>query len=118
MSDTAADSPLFDPGLQPERTALSWRRTALSVAVGSLVALRVLPGALDGWIWYAPGLLGIVFACWLWWVSEFRYRVFTRHHLEDGSLRAPGGSTLIAMAAIVTAIGVTALTAVTLTLLR
>lgn len=118
MSEAAAGASLFDPGLQPERTALSWRRTALSVAVGSLVALRVLPGALGDWIWYAPGLLGIVFACWLWWVSEFRYRVFTRHHLGDGALLAPGGSTLIAMASIVTAIGVTALTAVALTLLE
>lgn len=29
-----------DPGLQPERTALSWTRTALVVAVNALLALR------------------------------------------------------------------------------
>lgn len=38
-----------DPGLQPERTALAWRRTALTIVVGGVIALRYLPSALGPW---------------------------------------------------------------------
>lgn len=48
------------PGAQPERTALAWRRTSLSVAVGSLVASRVLEPWLGATVWVLTtlGLLG------------------------------------------------------------
>lgn len=35
-----------DPGLQPQRTALAWKRTALAVMVNALVVLR--DGAQEG----------------------------------------------------------------------
>jgi uncharacterized membrane protein YidH (DUF202 family) len=40
---------VFDPGLQPERTALSWNRTSLSMVVGGIAGLKVLPDLIGGW---------------------------------------------------------------------
>jgi uncharacterized membrane protein YidH (DUF202 family) len=62
-----------DPGLQAERTSLAWRRTALSVAVGSLIALRVLPPQL-GALGYAVGLLGLLWSVDLALTARRRYR--------------------------------------------
>ena len=62
-----------DPGLQPERTSLAWRRTALSVAVGSLVGLRVLPPHL-GVLGYLACALGLVWSLDLAVTSVRRYR--------------------------------------------
>ncbi|MFF1573687.1 DUF202 domain-containing protein [Leifsonia sp. NPDC058292] len=41
---TSAPPPARDPGLQGERTALSWTRTALVIVVNALLALR------SGWV--------------------------------------------------------------------
>jgi uncharacterized membrane protein YidH (DUF202 family) len=101
---------LFDPGLQPERTLLAWRRTVLSLAVGSLVALRVLPPALGGWaVW--PGLVGVVLSGALWVVAGRRSATAYRA-LRDGSRVLPGGGQLLLLAAVVVAAGVLGLLAV------
>lgn len=63
----------FDAGLQPERTALAWRRTALAVAVASLAGLRVLPELLGSWALIPAALVaGVSFVALL--LTHRRYR--------------------------------------------
>ncbi|WP_292732624.1 MULTISPECIES: DUF202 domain-containing protein [unclassified Microbacterium] len=104
---------LYDPGLQPERTELAWRRTALSIAVGSVVAMRLLPTALGSEWWILPGITGVVFAVVLWQWSRRRYvrvshaTVTARDHrmIPDGALLL----TLAVFAALVGALGIAVL---------
>lgn len=67
---------LFDPGMQPERTALAWRRTSLALLVGSLAACRILPELLGAWALVLAGC-GVVAAVLLVWMVHRRY---DRHH--------------------------------------
>jgi hypothetical protein len=81
---------LFDPGLQPERTELAWRRTTLAIAVGALVALRLLPPALGSWS-IIVGLAGLVLAV-LIWVLAYRRAHHTNHALRHNYGQLPGGA--------------------------
>lgn len=83
----------FDPGLQPERVALSWQRTALAIAVGSLIFGRILSSTLGLWA-VLPMVAGLVMAAVLGMRSQRRY---THHHrtltsgigmIADGRLNA------------------------------
>ncbi|MGW9498403.1 DUF202 domain-containing protein [Streptomyces prasinus] len=63
MSGPAAVRAGRDPGLQPERTRLAWRRTTLACTVASVLAVRTtLYGGVS-----APGavLCALCCACWL-----------------------------------------------------
>lgn len=91
----------WDGGLQPERTELAWRRTSLSLAVGSLVAARLLPAEFGSWLWAAPGVIGVVVSALLWLTARTRYRA-TSAALHR---RAPGetpGARMILVTAIFT----------------
>jgi len=86
----------FDPGLQPERTALAWRRTGLALAAGSLVAVRVLPAVLGAWA-LLPAGLGVALSVLVLAAAHQRYRTHHRRltaspldrtHLPDGALLA------------------------------
>jgi uncharacterized membrane protein YidH (DUF202 family) len=64
---------LFDAGLQPERTALAWRRTGLAMAGGALVALRVFPGLVGAWA-IVPAALAFCVAVAVLVAAHVRYR--------------------------------------------
>jgi len=64
---------VFDPGLQPERTALAWRRTALALTGGSVVIMRILPGVV-GAVGFVLGFAGLTLALVVLVGSHRRYR--------------------------------------------
>ncbi|MFD7402931.1 DUF202 domain-containing protein [Streptomyces sp. NPDC059866] len=59
---SAVAAPERDPGLQPERTRLAWRRTTLSGTVAAVLAVRT---ALHGGV-SAPRLVVGALCCALW----------------------------------------------------
>ncbi len=84
-----------DPGLQPERTALSWRRTCLSIMVGSLVGARLLPELLGSAWWAVLGLVGGAFSGLLWAAVERRGHVAARQFATGRAM--PGARPLAAL---------------------
>jgi hypothetical protein len=103
---------LFDPGLQPERTALAWRRTGLAVAVGAIAGARVLVPTLGAGA-IVVGLLGLGLATLLVLGSTRRARRAQACLLQDGNLvSGPGGRLIAAVCIACTSLGVAALWAV------
>lgn len=87
-----------DPGLQPERTELSWRRTLLALAVGALVSVRVLPPVLGDWT-IATGLLGVLVAAVLWLLARRRHALVAAVFRGRAPAAAmPGGALLLVLA--------------------
>jgi putative membrane protein len=92
-----------DPGLQPERTELAWRRTLLSIAVGALVSVRVLPEVLGEWT-IVTGLVGVALTGVLWILARRRHaRVTAVFRAEAPGGRMPGGGLLLALAVLTSA---------------
>lgn len=69
VSGAAADR---DPGLQPERTRLAWRRTTLSATVAAVLAVKT---ALAGGVSVA-GVVACALCCGCWlgflWIAHRR----------------------------------------------
>jgi putative membrane protein len=101
---------LIDLGLHAERTALAWRRTALGVGVGGVVALRVAGPAL-GPVVAVAAVVGGVLAVVAFWVAGRRYRAVQRSLRDRGDLGALGrpAGPLVAVSVATTLIGAIAL---------
>ena len=105
---------LFDPGLQPERTALAWRRSGLGMAVGALAALRVLP-LTWGVAGFAVAAAALALAIAIIVASHARYRRETaillaaRGTAEPLRVRLSGGALPAFIAASSIAVGIAAL---------
>ncbi|MFI6423844.1 DUF202 domain-containing protein [Promicromonospora sp. NPDC050880] len=80
------------PGLQPERTELAWRRTALSVAAVCLVGARLLPALFGDARWLLPGAVGTLVAGWLWLASRRRHLRYPRTPGPSPAPAPPGSS--------------------------
>jgi uncharacterized membrane protein YidH (DUF202 family) len=98
---------LFDPGLQPERTELAWRRTALSLGTGSVIAARLLPELFGDALWAVPGAVGVVLAVLLWGLARRRYLAFGHQLRQEVVGRLPGAGLLAVTAVGTTVIGLT-----------
>jgi uncharacterized membrane protein YidH (DUF202 family) len=85
---------LFDPGLQPERTALAWRRTALSLAVGAVVSFRLLPPVLGIWS-IGVGIAGLILSAATWILAGRRASRWQRTLLSSSGPRPGGGLPLL-----------------------
>jgi hypothetical protein len=104
---------LFDPGLQPERTELAWRRTILSIAVGAIVALRILPSTLGRWS-IGAGVTGLALTAALWLLARRRSSL-TKRALLRCDRPLPGAALLFILTVVVTAGAALGLAYVTLT---
>lgn len=111
---TTVDRGPFDPGLQLERTALSWRRTALALTVGPLLAARVLAPEL-GALAVLAAVGGVALGGYVSLASSARYRAIHRqltgtHHPGP----APGATPLAVLTAVpLVGVGVAAVLLVT-----
>lgn len=77
---------VFDVGLQAERTALAWRRTALALAVGAVGAARLSAPVL-GLAAVVLGAIGLAQAVFVAHNAGLRYQTAHRSLTTDGDLR-------------------------------
>ncbi|MFZ2178283.1 MAG: DUF202 domain-containing protein [Rhodococcus sp. (in: high G+C Gram-positive bacteria)] len=89
--------PAVDGGLQVERTAMAWQRTALGVGGVSALLLRFAEGSP---LMAVPGIAGLVTALLLLVLSEKRYVWIVRTVAAGGPTVAPTFVRLVAVGAV------------------
>ncbi|MFD5829117.1 DUF202 domain-containing protein [Lentzea sp. NPDC060358] len=80
----------FDPGLQPERTLLAWRRTCLALAVACATAVKFAAEAVGGAGAVVLGLAGVALSGWAYVASAARYGRVHRRLVRTGAAPSPG----------------------------
>lgn len=86
-------SQIFDPGLQPERTLLAWRRTCLSFAIASLIGARFTVDHL-GLVAVIVGMLGSGLAAAAYFATVIGYRR-AQHSLHSRSTSGTTGTPIV-----------------------
>ena len=84
-----------DAGLQAERTALSWNRTALAISANALLALRT------GWVSREAPITALAFSLLIAAGAAMFYGAWRRQRLLDGRGSIAPSAIAIATAAIV-----------------
>jgi uncharacterized membrane protein YidH (DUF202 family) len=105
-----SSSPLFDIGLQAERTALAWRRTALAMAVAAVGAGRLAAPVL-GLLALVLAAVGLVQAVVVAQTSGYRYRTVHTSLINRGDLTGvrTAGEPIVALACSGVLVGILAL---------
>lgn len=98
----------FDAGLQPERTLLAWRRTALALGVAAVVAAR-LTLAVIGIAGVLVGLLGVIAALAAYVFAARRYRSVHAGLSAGRAVLASDGSAMASAAVATGALSIVAL---------
>ncbi|MFE9021563.1 DUF202 domain-containing protein [Streptomyces sp. NPDC007808] len=107
MSPDALAEPVRDPGLQPERTRLAWRRTTLSGTVAAVLAMRT---ALHDGVSVA-GTLGcaLCFALWLGFLALAHRRIRVLAASAEPAALSPRHATASALLTVALAVCAAAL---------
>lgn len=100
--------PERDPGLQPERTALAWRRTLLSFTAACLIAIQVLPTVEGSRALVYAAAVALVLTPPLWWFARHHAR-HTHHHLNHDRPRLRHGRRIAVICAGTSLLGLSGL---------
>lgn len=100
----------WDPGVQNERTALAWQRSALAVLAGAAVLTRLTEHRLGAWA-LLPLVVAAPLCGWAFFESRARY-LRSAQVTED--LRKRGGRATLTLTVAVVVIGLTELAAAVL----